>query len=204
MHMSQNHDHSDSDGQKHPHGRVSTLADQVREATGQSVAECYQCGKCSGGCPLAAESDLTPNQVLRMLQLRRQDLDERVLGSMAIWLCLTCQTCLSRCPKEVDLPKVMDFLRAESMRRGMVNPNARDIVDFHESFVSAINACGRVFEMGLITSYKMKSKHFLQDMLVAPKMFKRGKLHLLPHMIEGRKAVQDIIKRSQQKKESQK
>lgn len=198
--MSQNHDHT-TEGE-HGQKRPLALADRVREATGQSVVDCYQCGKCSAGCPLAAESDLTPNQVLRMLQLRQPAMDDKILGSMAIWLCLTCQTCMSRCPKEVDLPKVMDFLRSESLRRGMVNPNARDIVDFHESFVSAINACGRVFEMGLITSYKMKSKHFLQDMLVAPKMFKRGKLHLLPHMIEGRKAVQDIIKRSKQKKEN--
>lgn len=198
--MSQNHDHA-VEGE-HLHKRPLALADLVQKATGQSVAACYQCGKCSAGCPLAAESDLTPNQVLRMLQLRQPQMDEKILRSMAIWLCLTCQTCLSRCPKEVDLPKVMDFLRSESLRRGLVNPNAKDIVDFHESFVSAINACGRVFEMGLITSYKMKSKHFFQDMLVAPQMFKRGKLHLIPHMIEGRKAVQDIIKRSKQKKEN--
>lgn len=167
------------------------------------MADCYQCGKCSAGCPLASEMDIMPNQILRMLQLGMPELDEKVLRSMTIWLCLTCGTCLARCPKEVDLPKVMDFLRSESLRRGLVNPKAKDIVDFHESFVSAINATGRIYEMGLITSYKMKSKHFLQDMLVAPQMFKRGKLHLLPHLIAGRKAVKKIIQRSRARKENQ-
>lgn len=177
------------------------MADKVCEATGESVADCYQCGKCSGGCPLAGEMDYSPNQILRMLQLGLPELEEKAVGSMTIWLCLTCGQCLARCPKEVDLPKIMDFLREESLRRGLVNPKAKDIVSFHKAFVDAIGGGGRVFEMGLITDYKMRSWHFLQDMLVAPKMMARGKLHMLPHLIEGRKAVKRIIQRSKARKE---
>lgn len=185
------------------HAGPQTLADKLREATGQSAADCYQCGKCSAGCPLAGEMDYAPNQIIRMLQLGLPQVEEKAVGSMTVWLCLTCGTCLARCPKEVDLPSIMDFLREESLRRGMVNPKAKDIVSFHKAFVDAVGGGGRVFEMGLITDYKMRSGHFLQDMLVAPRMIARGKLHLLPHLIKGRKAVRNIIKRSKARKESQ-
>ncbi len=131
------------------HGQHS-LAQRLRSATGLSVADCYQCGKCSAGCPLTTEMDFSPNQILRMLQLEMPEFDRKVLGSLSIWLCLTCQTCLARCPKEVDLPRVMDFLREESLRQGMVNAKARDILKFHESFVGSVEACGRLHEMGLI------------------------------------------------------
>jgi heterodisulfide reductase subunit C2 len=183
------------------HSHPETLADKVCEATGESVANCYQCGKCSGGCPLADEMDYSPNQILRMLQLGLPELEQKAVGSMTIWLCLTCGQCLARCPKEVDLPKIMDYLREEALRRGTVNPNAKDIVSFHKAFMDSVGGAGRVFEMAMITDYKLRSWHFLQDMLVAPKMMARGKLHLLPHMIEGRKAVKRIIKRSKARKE---
>ena len=179
------------------------MADKVREATGESVADCYQCGKCSAGCPLAGEMDYPPNQILRMLQLGLPEIEQKAVGSMTIWLCLTCGQCLARCPKEVDLPKIMDFLREESLRRGAVNPKAKDIVSFHKAFMDSVGGGGRVFEMGLITDYKMRTWHFLQDMLVAPKMMARGKLHLLPHLIEGRKAVKRIIERSKARKGEQ-
>jgi heterodisulfide reductase subunit C2 len=193
----------DVDSHTTGHAGPQTLADKLYEATGQRAADCYQCGKCSAGCPLAGEMDYAPNQIVRMLQLGLPPVEAKALGSMTVWLCLTCGTCLARCPKEVDLPSIMDFLRGESLRRGMVNPNAKDIVSFHKAFVDAVGGGGRVFEMGLITDYKMRSGHFLQDMLVAPRMIARGKLHLLPHLIKGRKAVRNIIKRSRARKESQ-
>ena len=94
------------------------FAELVARESGQPIEACYQCGKCSAGCPLATEMDYSPNQVLRMLQLEMAEFDAKVLGSLSIWLCLTCQTCMACCPKEVDLPRVMDFLREQSLRRG--------------------------------------------------------------------------------------
>jgi heterodisulfide reductase subunit C len=199
--MSETHDPS-AQVEADPKG-PQCLADRICAATGQSVADCYQCGKCSAGCPLAREMDFAPNQIIRMLQLGLPELEDKAVASLSIWVCLTCGMCLGRCPKEVDLPKVMDFLREESLRRGTANPKAKDIISFHKAFMDAIGGAGRVFEMGLITDYKLRSGHFLQDMLVAPKMLKRGKLHLIPHLIEGRKAVKRIIKRGRARKEGQ-
>src|SRR5512133_3395107 len=95
---------------------ADTLAGRIEEATGVKLARCYQCGKCAAGCPMGDQMDLAPCQSLRMLQFGFPELDKKVLQSEAIWLCLSCETCHTRCPQEVDLPAVMDFLRREAVR----------------------------------------------------------------------------------------
>ncbi len=81
---------------------------------------------------------------------------------------------------EVDLPKAMDILRAESLRLKLVHPNAKDIVAFHTSFMNTIKRFGRLWEVGLIAEYKLRTRHFWQDVVVAPVMLQKGKLSLIP------------------------
>jgi heterodisulfide reductase subunit C len=158
----------------------SFLAGTIRQKTGVSVQRCYQCGKCSAGCPAASEMDIAPSVVLRHLQLQSSEADKHVLGSYSIWLCLTCHTCIARCPMEVDLPKVMDVLRAESLKHKLVHPKAKDIVSFHRSFLGTIRRFGRLWEMGFVADYKLRTGHLMQDIAVAPVMFEKGKLSLIP------------------------
>jgi heterodisulfide reductase subunit C len=81
---------------------------------------------------------------------------------------------------EVDLPKVMDVLRAESLKHKLVHPKAKDIVSFHRSFLGTIRRFGRLWEMGFVAYYKLRTGHLMQDVTVAPVMFEKGKLSLLP------------------------
>jgi len=90
------------------------LVERVESISGQDVLACNQCGKCSAGCPVAAAMDMLPSQVIRLVQL---GLDE-ALDAQAIWMCASCLTCLTRCPKGVDLPRVMEALRQMHLRRG--------------------------------------------------------------------------------------
>jgi heterodisulfide reductase subunit C len=90
---------------------------EIQAISGADVRACYQCGKCTAGCPLASAMDLMPNQILRLLQLGEH---ERVLQSRTIWQCASCLTCAARCPKDVDPARVMDALRTLLMRRGQV------------------------------------------------------------------------------------
>lgn len=76
--------------------------------------DCYQCGKCTAGCPLAERMDLKPHQIMRLVQLGKAD---RTLGSDAIWQCISCQTCSSRCPKSVDCAGIVNRLHHLSLER---------------------------------------------------------------------------------------
>jgi heterodisulfide reductase subunit C len=158
----------------------TSLAGVVKKVTGVSVQRCYQCGKCSAGCPAASEMDDAPSVVLHLLQTDTEAADTRVLRSYSIWLCVTCNTCVARCPMEVDLPKVMDALRSESVKRRMVHPKAKDIVAFHKSFINSIRHFGRMWEIGVFGEYKLRTRHFWQDLVLAPSMIRKGKLPLLP------------------------
>jgi len=178
------------------------LADRVLEKTGVDVARCYQCGKCSAGCPLAAEMDFPPSQIMHLLQLRDfPEFAEMALRSHTIWLCLTCEICYARCPMEIDIPKLMDALRHEALAQDKVNPKAKDILAFHRAFLDSVRYTGRLFEMGQIVDYKLRSRHFLQDLLQAPWMFFVGKLHLLPERVRGRRLLGRIFARTLKAKE---
>jgi heterodisulfide reductase subunit C len=88
---------------------------QVEEISGQDLLACNQCGKCSAGCPVVAAMDILPNQVIRMAQLGM----EEVLESNTIWICASCLTCSTRCPKGVDVPRLMEALRQIALRQGV-------------------------------------------------------------------------------------
>jgi heterodisulfide reductase subunit C len=184
--------------EKHAHPAGDSPAARVLAETGVDVARCYQCGKCSAGCPLAADMDLPPSQVMHLLQLAGAfpEFAETVLRSHTIWLCLTCEVCYCRCPMELDIPKVMDSLRHESLRQKKVNPRARGILAFHRAFLDSVRYTGRLYEMGQVVDYKLRSGHFLQDLLQAPWMVFAGKLHLIPERVRDRKSLKRIFART--------
>ncbi len=94
---------------------VGTFVKDVELISGQDLLACNQCGKCGAGCPVASALDLLPNAVIRLAQLGQED----VLETQTIWVCAACQTCVSRCPKDVDVPRVMEALRTIAMQRGI-------------------------------------------------------------------------------------
>ena len=170
------------------------LSFKVRQSTDVNVRECYQCGKCTAGCPVAEHMDLRPSVIMRMLQSGDEKEMDEILRSKSIWFCLTCETCYSRCPMELDIPKVMDYLRQRSLAEGKVHRDARDIVTFHQSFLNTIERNGRLHEMGLVIDYKLHSGNLFQDITVAPEMFSKGKLSILPERINDRKGLSRLFK----------
>ena len=85
---------------------------KVMELAGDNIKICYQCGECSGGCPQSAVMDLLPNQVIHKIQMG----DDSVLDTNTFWICSSCLICSARCPKGIDIAKVMESLREISLR----------------------------------------------------------------------------------------
>jgi len=107
------------------------FVEQIETISGENLLACNQCGKCSAGCPVAFGMDILPNQVIRMAQLGIED----VLASQTIWTCAACLTCVSRCPKGIDLPRVMEALRQIALQRG---GNRLDSTQIAPEFVAEV------------------------------------------------------------------
>jgi heterodisulfide reductase subunit C len=168
------------------------LVEDVEEKAHTKVSSCFQCLKCSSGCPLSREMDFLPAQIIRMLNL---GLRNEVLKSRTIWICASCETCTTRCPNDIDIAHVMDTLREMSLRAG-VSVEEQNLRSFHEAFLSAIKTWGRVHELEMIGRYKLKTRTFTEDKDIGMEMFKRGKIKMLPEPIKGRKAVKKIFKKT--------
>jgi len=176
-----------------------TLAFHLEKNIEVLARKCYQCGKCSAGCPVAGEMDYTPSMVMRLLQTETEANDEKILRSYSIWICLTCEMCLCRCPMEIDIPSAMDFLRQKSLMEKKMNPKAKRIIAFHRSFLNSIKYTGRLFELGLTLDYKRRSLTLMQDVALAPRMISRGKLHFIPEIIKGRPQIAKIFRKTSKK-----
>lgn len=174
----------------------NTLAYNLETNVDVISRKCYQCGKCSAGCPVAGEMDLPPSMVMRLLQTETPANDEKILRSYSIWLCVTCEMCFCRCPMEIDIPSVMDFLRQRSLREKKANPKAKRIIAFHKAFLNSIKHTGRLFELGLTIDYKLRSLTLMQDVPLAPRMISRGKLHFIPEIIKGRPQIGKIFRKT--------
>lgn len=88
----------------------------VERLSGQKIAACYVCGKCSAGCPTASNMDTQPHEILRLIQLGQE---AEVLQANTMWLCSSCLTCASRCPKGISLTHIMEAIRVLQLRKGI-------------------------------------------------------------------------------------
>ncbi len=168
------------------------LAAEVEEKAHTKTSSCHQCLKCSTGCPLSYEMDYLPAQIIRMVNLGMRD---DALKSRTIWVCASCETCTTRCPNDIDIAHVMDTLREMSLREGKAEAE-ENLRHFHEAFLSAIKTWGRVHEIQMIGTYKLKTRRFMEDADIGMQMFRRGKIKLIPEPIEGRKAVRKLFKKT--------
>lgn len=92
----------------------SEIKRKVEEISGENVSACYQCGKCSAGCPSAYLMDVIPSQIMRFLQI---GLEESLLASNTPWICASCEICSVRCPRGIEVARIMEALRHLKLRR---------------------------------------------------------------------------------------
>lgn len=164
----------------------SGFAEKVQLESKVDIFSCYQCGKCTAGCPMVNDMDYTPNKIIRMVQL---GMEKEVLSSDTIWLCASCITCSVRCPREIELSEVMDVLRRIAYRKKIMPKNNKNIPLFNKIFLKNIEIFGRSYELGLIGTLNTLTGKFFKDFSVVPKMFLKGKICIFPKIISSARKI---------------
>jgi heterodisulfide reductase subunit C len=162
------------------------FSEEIRQERHIAVTDCYQCAKCSAGCPLTFAMDFLPHEIIRLAGLGQEEL---VLGSNTIWVCSACETCTTRCPNDIDIMGVMDYLKERAVTSGRAVAQ-KNVLAFHKAFLEDIKLSGgRLNEPLLLGLFmlrsgegfkKVKTGEFKEDLKLGLKMFRKGRLGLKP------------------------
>jgi len=187
------------DVQKSPVEVDTSFSNLLEASVGLNVNACFQCRKCTNGCPVTFAMDIYPDEVIRLVLLGQK---ERVLTCNTIWVCSACETCTTRCPNEVDIAGTMDALKEMAVKEGVQIPQPKTYA-FHKAFLDDVKKRGRMFEGKLMQSYLLSSGELFrkvvdgsikEEMSLGWSMFKKGRLPLLPKGIKGKKEIKEILK----------
>jgi heterodisulfide reductase subunit C len=155
----------------------TTLAAKIRRGAGINAYKCYQCKRCTAGCPVAGFTGLHPAQIVRAVQLG--DL-ESIMADKFIWLCTGCQTCSTRCPQEIDVAGIMDELRMLAYEHDLVRKDApfASILRYN---ADSFKRWGRMYELELLARDKiMRPSGMTDDLVLGVKMVMKGKIGFMP------------------------
>jgi len=86
----------------------------VEEISGEPLTKCMQCGTCSGLCPVEATGDVSPRQIIHLTALGQRD---KVMNAKFAWMCASCYACQLRCPRGLDIPKIIEAIRLITLRK---------------------------------------------------------------------------------------
>jgi heterodisulfide reductase subunit C len=171
------------------------LTEVLATRGGERVLECYQCGTCSGSCPVLSHMEHGPRQIMHMI---RSGLAEEVLSSPDIWLCVSCYSCACRCPRGIEITEVMATLRSLAMQRGY---NQDTEAKFGLAFTETVAGHGRMFEPEVMARYYARTLDLPGLFRLAPlglKMLYKGKLPFLPERLDDTRTWRRIFTPAQE------
>jgi heterodisulfide reductase subunit C2 len=173
--------------------RKSTIDKSIRrkvlELSGVDVDACLQCKKCANGCPVAGDGASSPAEIIKKLQLGA---GEELLNSGIIWTCVSCATCFSRCPMEINMGEIMDALRILALQRGAAIPEGNAPL-MNKLLLGTMKTFGRTYDLGAMALYKAGTASYMKDMDKLPMILKKGKIALLPPQGADKKTVKQIF-----------
>src|SRR4030042_31955 len=170
--------------------KAETLMDAVERISGVHIGECLQCKKCSNGCPVAGIARIGPAETIRRLQLNT---DDESFESDLIWMCVSCETCYSRCPMKIDMAAIMDALRIIAVH-GKSSGQKGNVHLFNKYFLNTVRLFGRTYDLGMLAAYKVGTSSYMQDTDKFPMMLRKRKIALLPSFKADKKYIKRIFK----------
>ncbi len=162
-----------------------SFIEKILEITEDTIRVCFQCGKCTSGCPTSFAMDVSPRKLAIMSLLGLKD---RVLSSHALWVCVSCKTCTSRCPRGVKIDELMEYLRHLAIVEGYL-PEKSALL-FYDNFTKNILKYGRIFEPEIMLKIKIKTgfkgfKGLKDDIMLSINLLRRGRIRVAPEKIQG-------------------
>ncbi len=155
---------------------------------GAAIAACMQCGTCSGGCTNIDLMDMSPRTLVLMVQRGEW---EKVLKSNALWLCTSCYTCTSRCPRGVRPSDVIEAVKAIAIREGIENNSTR----FNQIFVELVQKRGILFEPELMQKYG-GLQALIDQAELGIKLALKGKMSPFPDKVKDPKKFSEALEKA--------
>ncbi|WP_300674351.1 4Fe-4S dicluster domain-containing protein [Desulfoluna sp.] len=186
------------------------FAIEVMERSNQNIFACYQCRRCASGCTVGEEIGFTPDRLIRMVITGNR---KAALENALVWQCVSCYTCGTRCPNNIQGGRITETLKKMS-REESITPRSPTIAYFHDSFVTGCTRWGRVNEIQFMGAYEIKSiaknlvnlhftdvwKEIREQSLLLKALFKQRRIHLKLQTAKGRNEVRAFYKKAMQKK----
>jgi heterodisulfide reductase subunit C len=176
----------------------SIFRKQVEALSGETISACFQCEKCTNGCPVTTAMDIAPHKLIRSIHLGLKD---EVLQSDTIWVCASCETCTTCCPNDIDIAHVMDILRQLSRSQG-VKDSQKNVPLFHSAFLTSVRWYGRLHEMTMAVTFALKSEGMTglaKQANMGIKMIRKGKIRLLPSRLLAGRQVKELFRQSERR-----
>jgi heterodisulfide reductase subunit C len=175
------------------HQLHNEFLDAVNKKSASNVLDCYQCGKCVSTCPVSHFMDFPPREIMQMIKL---GLKEETYMANSMWFCLTCAACSGRCPREIDIPRVMEAVRHLAIEENVYpdSPKVKQIRKFHEIFLDMVKRYGRNYELRMMAEFNIRTRNLFKDMHLAPKALMKGKIPVGHKQVKSAKAIQRMFK----------
>lgn len=166
---------------------------------GENIRKCYACGGCTIGCPVhEIDERYNPRKIIRMALLGMR---KEVLTSEVMWLCANCYTCFERCPQNVQFTNISHAIKSIAIKEAKKgNVKKTPVYYFIVMFLRSLRTHGRPLEAEVIFKLLLFGKDIKKALAYLPlglKMFKNGKLALLPTRIKDRKVIKQMFNRVQ-------
>ena len=189
-------------------GEASAFSQKVSEISGQDIQACYQCRRCTAGCPAVKDTgNFAPDMLIRLVNLGGEN---AAINNEMVWNCVACYTCGTRCPNNIHTSRIADTLKKMVKASGQ-EPLKPNIAYFHSSFLESGVRWGRVNEGEFMGFYEMKNilhlakqKKFkeiydeiVQLSLFAWRVMKQGRLHFGFLTSKGHKEIKSLKKQHQ-------
>ncbi|MBN1249599.1 MAG: 4Fe-4S dicluster domain-containing protein [Anaerolineae bacterium] len=156
---------------------------------GRLVLQCYQCGTCSGSCPVIDEMVFGPRRIMHLIQAGEE---AAVLSSPDIWRCVSCYSCANRCPRGIEITDLMADLRRLAVAKGYAQDKE---AEFGQAFAETVQTHGRMYEPELMTRYYLRVLDVVSLLGMVPiglKMIVKGKLPLLPERVADPEEIAEL------------